>query len=114
MSFQPWSVSSWLRLRCPACGGNTFRSGWFRTARTCNACGQLFERESGFYAGSIYPMYVLSGLTGGVCILAGFLAGFSFTGCLILAALGVVLASPWIFWYARLFFLHTNHRFFGD
>jgi len=114
MSFKPWSVSSLLRLRCPTCGANTFRNGFFRTAQSCSACGHIFERESGFYAGAVYPMYAFAVVLGGICIVIAYLAGCSFNECLILAGLALVLASPWLFWYSRLFFIHTDHRFFGN
>lgn len=114
MSFKPWSLASLIRLRCPACGGDTFRHGLFRTARKCEACGHVFERESGFYAGAIYPMYVSGVVLGGLCFFAGRLAGLSFDQCLIMDGSVLALLSPWLFWYARLFFIHTDHRFFGE
>gem|GEM_PF-2164544 len=114
MSFKPWSFSSLLRLRCPACGADTFRSGIFRTARECGACGQVFEREGGFYAGAIYPMYAGAVLLGGIGVLLGMLMGLSYVQGMVLTGLLVLFASPWLFWFARLSFLHTDHRFFGE
>ena len=114
MSVKPWSLGSLLRLRCPACGADSFRRGLFRTAKTCASCGQLFDRGSGFYAGAIYPMYGATAVLGGLFFLGGLLAGLSFSACLYLAGLAALLASPWLFWYARLAFLYTDHRFFGE
>lgn len=112
---RPWSFASWLRLRCPACGGDSFRDGYFRTAKSCARCGQVFERESGFYAGAIYPFYAGAVLLGGLTLLAVRLGlGLGFEASLSCAAGGVLLASPWLFWYSRLGFLHTDHRFFGE
>jgi uncharacterized protein (DUF983 family) len=45
------------RLRCPACGGGRlYRRAW-RMAPGCDRCGLSFEREPGFYLGSIYVNY---------------------------------------------------------
>ena len=112
---RPWTFGSLLSLNCPACGANTFRAGIFRTARHCSRCGEDFEPESGFYAGAIYPMYALGAIAGGIAgLLALFVFDASFTVSLFCAAGAMLLLSPWIFWVARLGFLHTNHRFFKD
>jgi uncharacterized protein (DUF983 family) len=112
---RPWSLASLLRLRCPSCGADGFRAGWFRTAQACPACGQVFERESGFYAGAIYPLYGGAVLLGGLAMLAlRFGLGLGLRGCLAGAGLVVLAASPWLFWLARLSFVHAVHRFFGE
>lgn len=112
---KPWSFLSLLRLRCPRCGKDSFRAGLFRTAKACAACGQVFEREAGFYAGAIYPLYVGVAVLGGLALgVATLVLGWSFEKGLILAAAAALLASPWLFWYSRLIFVHTNHRFFKE
>jgi hypothetical protein len=104
-----------IGLRCPRCGADSFKAGFFRTAKACKECGQVFERESGFFAGAIYPFYGASALLGGFFILLGVLVlGWPFERALILGGLAVALASPWLFWYSRLSFLHTDHRFFRE
>jgi uncharacterized protein (DUF983 family) len=112
---RPWSISSLLRLRCPACGADSFRAGLYSTAKACARCGQAFERESGFFAGAIYPFYAGAVLVGGA-MLAGSCwgLGWSLEAGLVAAGLAVLLASPWLFWYSRLSFLHTDHRFFRE
>ncbi|MCA9206035.1 MAG: DUF983 domain-containing protein [Planctomycetales bacterium] len=51
-----------LRLRCPMCGrGKLFRT-WFRMHSHCDVCGIRFEREGGFFLGSIYFNYGLTAL----------------------------------------------------
>ena len=51
-----------VRLRCPLCGkGKLFRN-WFAMHRACGHCGTSFEREPGFYLGSIYFNYGLTAL----------------------------------------------------
>ncbi len=46
-----------LRLRCPRCGRGPLFRGWFRMYPECEVCGLNFEREPGFYLGSIYVNY---------------------------------------------------------
>jgi uncharacterized protein (DUF983 family) len=113
---QPWSLGSLLLLRCPSCGRDTFKAGLYHTAKTCSACGFVFEPETGFYAGAIYPLYGGSVILGGLAFAAvtGFW-DFGFGAGLAVAAATVLLVSPWLFKLSRLAFIHTNHRFFqGD
>ena len=51
-----------VRLRCPLCGrGKLFRHG-FSMFKACPECGAIFEREGGFFLGSIYFNYGLTAL----------------------------------------------------
>ena len=52
-------VSRGLRNRCPNCGGDTlFREGsMFEVNKACSACGLLFERDEGFFIGSMSLNY---------------------------------------------------------
>ena len=46
-----------LRLVCPYCGKGRLFSGWFAMNERCSACGFKFERETGYFLGSIYVNY---------------------------------------------------------
>jgi uncharacterized protein (DUF983 family) len=48
-----------LGNRCPNCGGNTlFRArSWFEVNRACSQCGLVFERDEGFFIGSMSINY---------------------------------------------------------
>ena len=49
-----------LLLRCPLCGqGRLFRN-WLAMHKHCPHCGVEFEREPGFFLGSIYINYGLT------------------------------------------------------
>ena len=111
---QSWTMTSLFALRCPVCGANTFKTGLYKTAKVCAQCKENFEPEQGFYAGAIYPMYGMGAFVAGTTGLMVALLGGSFSAMLIYAGLVLAVFSPWIFWYARLSFLHTNHRFFKD
>jgi uncharacterized protein (DUF983 family) len=52
-------VSRGLRNRCPNCGGATlFRKGaWFQLNQACPVCGLQFERDEGFFIGSMSINY---------------------------------------------------------
>jgi uncharacterized protein (DUF983 family) len=51
-----------LRLRCPVCGKGKLFRGFLRMHETCSSCGTRFEREPGFFLGSIYFNYGLTAL----------------------------------------------------
>ena len=46
-----------LRLRCPWCGGGEMFRGALAMHERCAACGLKFEREPGYFLGSIYVNY---------------------------------------------------------
>jgi uncharacterized protein (DUF983 family) len=46
-----------LRLKCPLCGRGSLFKGLFAMHETCPHCGVKFEREPGFFLGSIYINY---------------------------------------------------------
>jgi len=46
-----------LLLRCPRCGSRPVFSGMFRMFASCRGCRPTFERESGYFVGSIYVNY---------------------------------------------------------
>jgi DNA-directed RNA polymerase subunit RPC12/RpoP len=52
-------VSRGLRNRCPNCGGATlFKEGsWFEVNKACANCGLRFERDEGFFIGSMSINY---------------------------------------------------------
>jgi uncharacterized protein (DUF983 family) len=49
-----------LRLCCPRCGRARLFDSWFRMRDPCPACGLRYEREQGYFVGSIYVNYALT------------------------------------------------------
>ena len=49
-----------LALRCPLCGQGRLFRGWLSMHGQCPHCGVKFEREPGFFLGSIYINYGLT------------------------------------------------------
>jgi uncharacterized protein (DUF983 family) len=102
-----------ISLKCPKCGKGSIKAGFFKTAKSCPACGHVFEKESGFYAGAIYPMYGLCAATGGlVALVALFGFDLSVWASVAWGAAAVLLCSPYLFWLSRSAFLHAEDRFF--
>jgi len=58
-----------LRLRCPRCGRGRLFAGWFRMHARCADCDLDFQREPGFYLGSIYINYGITSLI----VIAGYM-----------------------------------------
>ena len=91
-----------LALRCPLCGqGRLFRS-WLAMHRRCPACDVVFEREPGFFLGSIYINY---GLTSVIVAAAYMILRFGYdlpkTPLVVAAALFTVAFPIFIFPWAR-------------
>jgi uncharacterized protein (DUF983 family) len=51
-----------LLLRCPVCGQGKLFRGFLAMHERCPSCGVKFEREPGFFLGSIYINYGLTSL----------------------------------------------------
>src|SRR5947208_11815222 len=49
-----------LARRCPLCGQGKLFRGWLLMNKECPHCGLKFEREPGFFLGSIYINYGLT------------------------------------------------------
>lgn len=43
-----------VRLKCPACGETALYQSIFKMHDHCSSCGLVFEREQGYFVGSIY------------------------------------------------------------
>jgi uncharacterized protein (DUF983 family) len=94
-----------LRLRCPACGrGRQFRT-LFKMNEACSVCGFRFEREQGYFIGSIYINY----LTTGLIMIAGCFSLWGFAG---------IEIGPQLLWWTLfglgfplLFFRHARSLF---
>ena len=91
-----------FRLRCPRCGQGALFNGWLSMPPTCDHCGLLYQREPGYFLGSIYFNY---GITA-VLVTAGYFVGYFFTNIpndvLLGGLLAFILLFPlWFFRYAR-------------
>jgi uncharacterized protein (DUF983 family) len=90
------------RLRCPRCGQGRLFKNWIRMNGRCPACDLRYEREPGYFLGSIYINY---GLTALLVTIAYFALYFGHvvspqTALWIVTALALVFPI-WFFRYAR-------------
>ena len=94
------------RLRCPRCGSGPLFRGWFRMHEACPRCGFSYEREPGFYLGSIYVNYGATViLTGALYALLVMGLGFSNETALAVCLTAAVLCPILFFRHARSFLL---------
>lgn len=91
-----------FRLRCPECGKGRIFYAFSKMFHHCVYCGLVYERESGYFLGSIYFNYGLTALavTIGYPLLV---FGFELPSNVIFwSALGFCILFPmWFFRYAR-------------
>lgn len=55
-------LSRAVRLKCPRCGEAAMFTGLFAMRERCPACGHKFDREPGYFLGSIYINYGITSL----------------------------------------------------
>jgi uncharacterized protein (DUF983 family) len=95
-----------LRLRCPVCGRGTLFRDWLSMNKTCPACGAVFEREPGFFLGSIYVNYGLTALIVAIAYPILLFQGVLSQRALLAISLAFVVLFPlWFFRYARALWL---------
>lgn len=87
-------LSRALQLRCPLCGEGRLFGGWFAMQRQCPCCGDSFEREPGFYLGSIYINYGLTALLVAVVYPVLLFRGVASNQTLLVAALAFTVVFP--------------------
>ena len=91
-----------LRLKCSLCGQGPLFKGWFQMHTSCNHCAHVFEREPGFFLGSVYINYGLTALI--ICIAYPILLyreAITPRALLISATVFMMVFPIWFFRYAR-------------
>jgi len=106
----PTMLSRAWRLRCPRCGQQRLFKNWLTMYPECASCHLKYEREPGYFLGSIYINY---GLTAVLVTILYFVIFFTKVtspeiGLGLVMALGVVFAI-WFFRYARSLWLGFDH-----
>lgn len=101
-----------LRLRCPICGEGRLFAGWFRMHEHCAHCGFRFQREPGYFLGSIYFNYGVTSLVV-VAVFFGLFLGFDVSPETLLWPLTAfcLLFPLWFFRYARALWLAMDASF---
>jgi uncharacterized protein (DUF983 family) len=98
------------RLRCPRCGQQRLFKNWITMYPECATCHLKYEREPGYFLGSIYINY---GLTAVLVTILYFTIFFTRVttpeiGLGLVMAFGAVFAI-WFFRYARSLWLGFDH-----
>jgi uncharacterized protein (DUF983 family) len=99
-----------LRLRCPRCRTGRLFRGPLTMNDPCPVCGLLFQREEGYFLGSMYVSYVLSSALLGTFFLAGtlLLPGWSSLSVALLALVPFLPLVPAVFRYSRVFWIYLE------
>jgi ribosomal protein S27AE len=91
-----------LRLRCPRCGEGMLFTNWYHMRQRCDWCGLIYEREPGFFLGSIYVNYGLTALLTTAAYVALFATDAASPDALLWGLAGFCIVFPaWFFRYAR-------------
>ena len=101
-----------MRLRCPACGQAKIFRGWFAMHENCAACGRHHQRDAGFFLGSIYFNYGVTGLFVTSLYFAMFFGDvLTDKQRLMLLGVFVVVFPAWFFRYARALWMALDEWF---
>lgn len=101
-----------VRLRCPACGQAAIFRGWFAMNKSCAPCGKWFQRDAGYFLGSIYFNYGVTGLLVTAIYFALFFADvLSNEQTLALLAVFVIVFPVWFFRYSRALWMAVDEWF---
>ncbi len=101
-----------VRLRCPACGEGQLFHGWFKMHPACSHCGFKYQREPGYFLGSIYFNYGLTALII-TAVFFGLFLGFGISPDVLLWPLTAFcfFFPLWFFRYARSLWMAFDEYF---
>ena len=103
-----------LHNLCPRCGNGRVFRGIYQMNPKCSECGVVFEREDGYFLGSLVLAYFM---TGGMVVpvfswlLLG--AGWELPDALALCTALIVLSNPVLFYVTRMLWVHLDRGIIG-
>ena len=100
-----------LRLKCPRCGQTPMFTGLFRMQERCSHCELKYEREPGYFVGSLYVSYAIACVFFGVGIVAGhlLLPHWDLSWFVPILVLLFLPLAPTVARYARVIWLYFDH-----
>jgi uncharacterized protein (DUF983 family) len=101
-------LSAVARLRCPRCRDGRIWKRFLVMNDACPACGLVFEREPGYFAGAMVVSYGIAVPTFGLVVIALLLAGVDPVVALVAGGAFYLLLAPFIFRYSRAIWLHFD------
>ena len=110
----PWRSNGFKRLaaifqqRCSRCLHGQVFATLFRVHEQCPLCRLPFECEPGYFTGAMYLSYGVAIIVTAPVWLMMACLGRSLGEVLLVISLLLVLASPWLFRYARALWLHLD------
>jgi uncharacterized protein (DUF983 family) len=100
-----------VKLRCPRCLQGRVFATLFRMYARCPVCGLPFEREPGYFMGSMYLSYGMAIVATAPVWLLMVWFGRSLGEVLLVVGLLLLIGAPWLFRYARVLWLHLDEAF---
>ena len=97
-----------FKQKCPHCLQGEIFDGFWHMRPTCPVCAVRYEREDGYFMMAVFVGYVLSlAICLPVCLIL-YLFEATILGYVIGSAVALTLASPLIFRYARVIWMHID------
>jgi uncharacterized protein (DUF983 family) len=105
-------LSRVMRLRCPRCGEEPMFKNWIQMHPQCKHCDFRYEREPGFFLGSIYVNYGLTAMISTI-VYVWLRFGLEIDNKIIVWPLFAfcILFPVWFFRYARAYWLAMDCYF---
>jgi uncharacterized protein (DUF983 family) len=101
----------YLRNRCPRCEQAPIFNGIYRMNSRCTSCGEVFERESGYFIGAMIASYFIGVFTAfPVLLVAIFLHDLPIGTAIVIAILQVLALQPFLFRYSRILWIRIEAR----
>ena len=98
-----------LLQRCPVClEGKVFKSLW-GTNTNCPVCGIKFERETGYFLNAMFIAYTMGFLLVIPLAVLLYIWNVSILVFTIVIIGFFVIASPILFSYSRILWMHADH-----
>jgi uncharacterized protein (DUF983 family) len=106
---QRWSAL--LRQRCPSCGRAPLFQGPVTMYETCLACDLRFEREPGYFTGSMYIGYGMAAAVMALFMGAIYLLWpkLDLSWAVLIAAVLFLPLVPWTWRWSRTLWLFFDH-----
>ncbi len=102
-----------LSNQCSKCGAGAIFKYFFIMNQNCPNCGHHFEREEGFFLGSmIIAYFAVTLLALPVLLVSVFKYEIEFGAALALAATVMAVTMPSLYRYSKLMWIHLEERIY--
>jgi len=99
----------YFRNRCPNCNDSPIFPGLFRMHQKCPQCGNIFEKESGYFIGAMIASYFLGAILAlPTMLLAIFHYHFEFAEAIGMTIAEVLILQVFLFRYSRILWIRIE------